>query len=167
MTILMYLVLSFGVSLIFIFYFFVYRKDKQKSSKSFFDPINTGALPEREAQMLRLINHYRLLNKRRELLAEANHQYMAEMRYDFQCENLNGISHNLFYYHAKYLYRVGIKKCAENLGYDFASVDSAFRAFKESKKHNANMLDKKWKYVGIVCDKNKKDKEIYVLVFGY
>jgi len=98
-----------------------------------------------EERLLHLINHYRLINRLNPLSADET-LYRLAIEHCKDMNDNNSLNHNAFDERFKQYKRM---HCVENVGWNSPAPEDQFNGWKNSRGHNANLLDKRIKYAGI------------------
>jgi uncharacterized protein YkwD len=102
-------------------------------------------LPVYEEELLHNINQYRSLNGLNPLSMDETLNRLAKNHSQYMNKE-NVLSHDNFQK------RFGICKrshCVENVGWNYKTPEAQIKAWKKSKEHNKNLLNKNIKYAGI------------------
>jgi uncharacterized protein YkwD len=102
-------------------------------------------LPAYEEELLHNINQYRVMNDLHPLSADETLNRLAE-NHSLYMNRKNVLSHDDFQE------RVGICKrshCVENVGRNYSNPEAQFKAWKKSREHNQNLLNKNIRSAGI------------------
>jgi uncharacterized protein YkwD len=110
-------------------------------SSSFADP----RLSAYETMFLTYINQYRIANGLNRLSADESLTILAE-RHSTYMQGKNVLSHEHFDERFRQSRR---SLCVENVGWNYPTPETQFRAWKNSRDHNANLLNKRIKHAGI------------------
>jgi uncharacterized protein YkwD len=126
---------------------------------------NEMKLSIEEYNLIDLVNAYRKENGLPALIPDDTLHGLAMTRYEKAIDH-GKITHDwIFSDLITPLHAMGVEASAENLGENYKSPTTCFNAFKRSKSHRENMLDKDWKYTGVVIRPNKTLRNVYVQVF--
>lgn len=122
--------------------------------------------------LLNMINDYRIFHGLHTLLPEKLNHDIADIRCTTVISNFfiegRSLSHSGSLDVSSMMLKEGIKAMDENINYGSNSNISAFRNFTEDKNHNNNMLNPKWKYIGIDIRTDPTIKrKFYVVIFSY
>ena len=98
-----------------------------------------------ETQLLHHINQYRENNGLKPLLPDEHLTKLAETHCRYMNKK-NSLSHDNFRERFQESRR---SHCVENVGWNYTEPDEQFRAWKNSKGHNKNLLNKTNRYAGI------------------
>jgi len=102
-------------------------------------------LPAYEEELLHNINQYRVMNDLHPLSADETLNRLAE-NHSLYMNRENVLSHDNFQE------RFGICKrshCVENVGWNCSNPEAQFKAWKKSREHNQNLLNKNIRAAGI------------------
>ena len=98
-----------------------------------------------EERLLHLINRYRLMNRLNPLSTDKT-LYRLAMEHCKDMNERNSLNHTAFDERFKQYKRM---HCVENVGWNSPAPEDQFNGWKNSRGHNANLLDKRIKYAGI------------------
>jgi uncharacterized protein YkwD len=98
-----------------------------------------------EARLLMHINQFRMANGLNALVMDKNLMRLAE-RHSMHMEEKNVLSHERFQERFR---RSDRALCVENVGWNYRTPEDQFRAWKTSREHNKNLLNKKITHAGI------------------
>ncbi len=98
-----------------------------------------------EEKLLSYINQYRVKNGLKPILFDETLNHLAKSHSRYMCD-LNDLNHDNFNERFKQCRRL---LCVENVGWNYPTPETQFRAWKNSRDHNANLLNKKIKHAGI------------------
>lgn len=98
-----------------------------------------------EERLLLHINQYRMANGLNPLAMDENLTRLAE-RHSVHMEGKNILSHERFNERFR---QSGRSLCVENVGWNYQRPEDQFRAWKTSRAHNKNLLNKKITHTGI------------------
>jgi uncharacterized protein YkwD len=91
------------------------------------------------------INQYRMANGLNPLAMDKSLTRLAE-RHSLHMEEKNVLSHERFQERFR---QSGRSLCVENVGWNYQKPEDQFRAWKTSREHNKNLLNKKITHTGI------------------
>jgi uncharacterized protein YkwD len=98
-----------------------------------------------EEKLLRHINQYRVMNRLNPLSINENLNRLAKSHSQYMYKK-STLNHDAFDERFKKCRR---SYCVENVGWNWPTPEVQLKAWKNSRGHNANLLNKKIKYAGI------------------
>jgi len=127
-------------------------------------PFTPASLAPPAEELLVAINKYRAESSASYLLADSIASYLAQDRcYEMIDENI--LSHEDWGDEASEILVLGSDSIGENIAYGHASTEGVMEGWKKSEGHNENMLNPKWKYIGIAVVKDSKGRNWYCTLF--
>ena len=101
--------------------------------------------PSYDEKLLLHINQYRSANGLNPLAMDKSLARMAE-RHSVHMKGENALSHEGF---QERFMQSGRSLCVENVGWNYQTPEDQFKAWKTSREHNKNLLNKKITHTGI------------------